>query len=60
MIVLLLTPLVIALALLCLYVARAHRRRRSLPPLRGDWWPQFERQFREYAARVREDRPQAS
>lgn len=50
---------VLNLAWLCAYVVRIQRRRR-LPKLRGDWWPHFERQFREYAMRISEDRPQAS
>jgi hypothetical protein len=28
----------------------ARRRRRTPPELRGDWWGQFERDFRAYAA----------
>jgi len=58
--ILLLIPLVMTLAIFGLYVARMQRKRRPLPKLRGDWWPHFERQFREYAMRVSEDRRQAS
>ena len=36
---------------LCVYVAfRRIRRQRTPSALRGDWWADFERQFRAYAA----------
>lgn len=34
----------------CLILAGA-RRLRTPRELRGDWWPEFEREFRAYAAR---------
>ena len=30
------------------YVAREQPRRRAPKELRGDWWPRFEAEFREY------------
>lgn len=39
--------------LLGAYVTLADRCRRRTPPeLRGDWWAQFEREFRAYAERA--------
>ena len=32
-------------------ICLAVRRLRTPPELRGDWWPQFEREFRAYASR---------
>lgn len=38
---------------LCIYVGIAQLIRRRTPPeLRGDWWGDFERQFRAHAAEV--------
>lgn len=36
---------------------RARRRAQTPTELRGDWWPQFERQFRSYAAQRGVARP---
>ncbi|MBV9336152.1 MAG: hypothetical protein JO243_09685 [Solirubrobacterales bacterium] len=38
---------VLATCAICLAV----RRWRTPPDLRGDWWPEFEREFRAYASR---------
>lgn len=48
-----LTPIlvVLAVALAAWAVRAAVRRVRTPPELRGDWWPEFERQFRAYASR---------
>jgi hypothetical protein len=45
---------ILVVAAFCAYVARVHRVRKNavLPDPSGDWWPQFERQFREHAIRV--------
>jgi hypothetical protein len=50
---------VLAIVLVALAVAAgtcailvALRRRRTPPELRGDWWGQFERDFRAYATRA--------
>lgn len=46
--------------LLGAYVTLADRCRRRTPPeLRGDWWAQFEREFRAYAERARTGLPTA-
>jgi hypothetical protein len=49
--------LLVVAALLLLPIAirlfwPAVRRRRTPAELRGDWWPQFEREFRAYALRA--------
>ena len=38
---------VLAACAICIVV----RRRRTPPELRGNWWPEFEREFRAYASR---------
>ncbi len=60
MIVALIVALALNLALCSVYVARTHRRRKPLPQPREDWWPSFERQFRDYAMRVAQERRQTS
>lgn len=38
---------------LCMYMGATQLMRRATPPeLRGDWWEDFERQFRAHAAEV--------
>jgi hypothetical protein len=43
---------VLALAFSAVYLLADSRRQRTPPELETDWWPQFEREFRAYAARV--------
>jgi hypothetical protein len=43
---------------LAVYVGVTTVRRRHTPPeIRGDWWPVFEREFREYARQVSNSKP---
>jgi hypothetical protein len=44
---------VILIALALRLAVPALRRHRMAAELRGDWWPQFEREFRSYASRAR-------
>lgn len=48
--VLVLVSLFLAVGLRMLWVARCHRN--TPDELRGDWWPQFEQEFRAYAKRT--------
>lgn len=44
---------VLIVAMFCVYVARVQMTLNApLPDPAGDWWPQFERQFRSHARRV--------
>jgi hypothetical protein len=58
MVIALIAATVFILALFCAYVAHVTRRYKPLPQLRGNWWPQFERQFRAHAMRVSQDSSQ--
>jgi hypothetical protein len=44
------------LGLLVYLVLSEWHRRRTPPGLRGDWWQQFEREFRAYAANAEANR----
>jgi hypothetical protein len=45
---------VLLLALSAVYLLARSRRRQAPPEPEGDWWPQFEREFRAYAERISE------
>ena len=50
MLALILVALAVVLGACAIYLAV--RRMRTPPELRGDWWPEFEREFRAYASRA--------
>ena len=52
MLTLILAVLTVVLGACVIYCAV--RRMRTPPELRGDWWPEFEREFRAYASRAAE------
>ncbi len=49
MIVLVLVALAAALIAIVVYAYRAKQKQNTPEDLRGDWWPQFEAEFRNYA-----------
>jgi hypothetical protein len=51
MIVLILVALAAALIGFAVFAWRYKRRRETPEELRGEWWPRFEAEFREYAGR---------
>jgi hypothetical protein len=60
MIVGLIAITILILAVFGAHVARVQRRYKPLPQLRGDWWPQFERQFRAHVTRLARNKLEAS
>jgi hypothetical protein len=53
---LVLAALILATAILGYVSFRGLRWRRTPAELRGDWWPDFEREFRDYVNRTRPPR----
>jgi hypothetical protein len=53
--VLLVAVLVTVVLAACIGV-RVERRRRTPLELRGNWWPEFEREFRLYVSRLEQSR----